>query len=76
MGAILLDGSKVAPRSFLAAGSLLPQGKETESGFMYMGAPAKKIRPLKDDELKFLRQSANNYFLYKSWYTEEKENNK
>lgn len=73
MGAILLDGSKVAPRSFLAAGSLLPQGKETESGFMYMGSPAKKVRPLNEDELKFLRQSANNYFLYKSWYTEEKE---
>lgn len=73
MGAILLDGSEMAPRSFLAAGSILTQGQKTESGYLYMGAPAKKIRALKEEELNFLRQSANNYFEYKSWYTDEKE---
>ena len=73
MGATLLDGSVMAPRSFLAAGSLLTQGAKTESGWMYMGAPAKKMRKLKEDELKFLRQSANNYFTYKAWYTDQKE---
>ena len=73
MGATLLDGSVMAERSFLAAGSLLTQGSKTESGWMYMGSPAKKIRELREDELKFLRQSANNYFEYKSWYTNEKE---
>lgn len=71
MGAILLDGSEMAPRSFLAAGSLLPQGMKTESGFLYMGSPAKKIRELKENELNFLRQSAMNYFEYKSWYNLE-----
>lgn len=71
MGAILLDGVKVAPRSFIAAGSLLTQGQETESGFMYMGSPAKKVRALKEKELEFLTQSAENYQLYKSWYPKE-----
>ena len=71
MGAILLDGSVMAPKSFLAAGSLLAQRAKTESGFLYMGSPAKKIRPLKEEELKFLRQSAMNYFEYKSWYNLE-----
>ena len=74
MGSILLDGSTMEPRSFLAAGSLLPEGKTAESGYLYMGSPAKKIRPLKENELAFLRQSANNYILYKSWYTDQKEN--
>lgn len=68
MNATLLDGSEMAPRSFLAAGSLLTEGAKTESGFLYMGTPAKKIRPLNEDELKFLRQSANNYLMYKTWY--------
>ncbi len=71
MGAILLDGSEMASRSFLAAGSLLPQGMKTESGWLYMGSPAKKVRPLKEKELNFLRQSAMNYFEYKSWYSVE-----
>ncbi len=71
MDSVLLDGSVMAPRSFLAAGSLLAQGAQTESGWLYMGRPAKKVRPLKEEELKFLRQSANNYFEYKSWYQPE-----
>lgn len=70
MGSILLDGSEMAPRSFLAAGSLLTERSKTESGWLYMGSPAKKVRPLKEEELKFLRQSANNYLFYKSWYKE------
>lgn len=74
MGSILLDGAVMEPRSFLAAGSMLTQGARAESGWMYMGSPAKKVRPLKENELKFLRQSAMNYIEYKSWYEEEKEN--
>lgn len=73
MGSILLDGSRMAPRSFLAAGSLLTEGAETETGWMYMGRPAKAVRKLKEDELNFLRQSANNYLMYKSWYDPEEE---
>jgi carbonic anhydrase/acetyltransferase-like protein (isoleucine patch superfamily) len=68
MNATLLDGCQVAARSFIAAGSLVPQGMQTESGFLYMGSPAKKIRPLRSHEQEFLRQSAMNYFEYKSWY--------
>lgn len=68
MGCILLDGSKMAPRSFLAAGSLLPEGKETKSGWLYMGRPAKAVRELRKEELEFLSQSAKNYLMYSEWY--------
>ena len=68
MGSILLDGSEMAPKSFLAAGSLLSEGKKTESGWLYMGRPAKAVRPLKEEELKFLKQSAKNYLMYTEWY--------
>ncbi len=73
MGSILLDGSVMEPRSFLGAGSLLTEGSVAESGWLYLGRPAKKIRPLKEEELKFLRQSASNYLMYKSWYDLNKE---
>lgn len=73
MGSILLDGSVMEPRSFLGAGSLLTEGAKTESGWLYLGRPAKKIRPLKEDELNFLQQSAQNYLMYKSWYDLAKE---
>ena len=68
MGSILLDGSRMESQSFLAAGSLLTEGAVAESGWLYMGRPAKQVRKLKEEELKFLRQSANNYLMYKSWY--------
>lgn len=75
MSSTLLDGSVMEPRSFLAAGSLLPQGARAESGWLYMGAPAKKIRPLKEAELAFLSQSAENYMNYTQWYTPSQEDN-
>ncbi|MCB0378086.1 MAG: gamma carbonic anhydrase family protein [Bdellovibrionales bacterium] len=74
MGSILLDGSVMEPRSFLAAGSLLTEGSRAQSGWMHMGRPAKPVRELKAEELNFLRQSANNYLLYKSWYDHSLEN--
>lgn len=74
MSATLLDGAVMEPKSFLAAGSLLPQGGRTESGWLYMGAPAKKIRPLKESELAFLKQSSQNYMSYTQWYQSNQEN--
>lgn len=68
MGSIVLDGAKVASESFLGAGALLPQGFETRSGWLYLGQPAKPIRKLKDSEMEFLSQSAQNYIKYTSWY--------
>lgn len=42
MNAIILDKAVVNEDVIIAAGSLVPPGKELESGFMYMGSPAKK----------------------------------
>ncbi len=61
MGAIVLDGAVIEPRVILGAGSLVPQGRRLESGHLYLGSPAKKVRALTDQEQQFLDYVAGNY---------------
>ena len=50
MGSIILDGAIINSECMLAAGALVGPGKELESGFLYVGSPAKKLRKLSDKE--------------------------
>ncbi|MDC0414881.1 gamma carbonic anhydrase family protein [Gammaproteobacteria bacterium] len=61
MGSVILDGTTISNKVIIGAKSLVPSGKTLESGYLYMGSPCKKIRPLKDDELEFLKYSATHY---------------
>jgi len=61
MGSIVLDGAVLEDEVFLGAGSLVPPGKRLEAGHLYFGNPVKKIRPLNEDEQRFLRFSAKKY---------------
>jgi len=45
----------------IGAGTLVPPGKVLESGWLYVGSPAKKARPLTEKEMAFLPYSAHNY---------------
>lgn len=71
MGAILLDGVVVEDDVMIGAGSLVSPGKRLESGFLYLGSPAKKVRPLTSDEIGGLLYSANNYVSWKNDYLAE-----
>lgn len=68
IGSKVLDGAVVEDDVVIGAGSLVPPGKRLESGFMYMGAPVKQIRPLKDNERSFFEYSARNYVKLKDMY--------
>ena len=61
MGSVLLDGSTIQSNIIIGAKSLVPSGKVLESGYLYIGSPCKKIRPLKNSEIKFLKYSAEHY---------------
>ena len=61
MGSVILDGTTISNKVIIGAKSLVPSGKLLESGYLYMGSPCKKIRPLKDGELEFLKYSATHY---------------
>lgn len=68
MGAIVLDGANIADEVMVGAGSLIPPGKQLTSGYLYMGSPAKQVRPLTTAEKVFFSESAANYVNLKDEY--------
>lgn len=61
MAATVMDGAVLGPRLILGAGSLVPPGKELEGGHLWVGSPARKLRPLTDREFEMLSYSAQHY---------------
>ena len=68
MGSIVMDGAEIGEFSVVGAGSLVTEGKKFPPRSLIVGRPAAVKRPLNEEELKFLEQSADNYLLYKTWY--------
>ena len=68
MGSIVMDGAEIGDHSVVGAGSLVTEGKKFPPRSLIVGRPAVVKRPLNEEELKFLEQSADNYLLYKTWY--------
>jgi carbonic anhydrase/acetyltransferase-like protein (isoleucine patch superfamily) len=66
--ATVLDKAVVPSDVIIAAGSLVPPGKVLESGWLYMGSPAKAVRRLTDDEISGIRKYADNYVKYSRTY--------
>ncbi len=71
MGAIILDGALVESDTMIAAGSLVPPGKTLEGGYLWRGSPARKARPLSDEELRLIRYITSNYVRLGAQYREE-----
>src|SRR6056297_4310283 len=59
--ATILDEAVIESNVIVAAGSLVPPGKRLESGYMYMGTPAKQVRELTDEEIASIKEHADNY---------------
>jgi carbonic anhydrase/acetyltransferase-like protein (isoleucine patch superfamily) len=68
MGSIVMDDAVIASRVMIGAGSLVPPGKRLESGFLYVGRPVEKVRPLSTEEIAYLRYSAEHYVRVKNNY--------
>jgi carbonic anhydrase/acetyltransferase-like protein (isoleucine patch superfamily) len=73
IGAIVMDGATVGDGVIVGAGSLVPPGRALEAGFLYVGSPARKVRPLTGQEKAFLRYSAQHYLLLKDAYLDAPE---
>lgn len=72
MGSVILDGAVIKSECMIAAGALVGPGKIIESGYLYVGSPAKKLRKLSDRELEFLVYSAAGYVDLKNNYLQSK----
>jgi len=68
MGAIVMDKAVLKPRVLLGAGSLVPEGMQLESGHLYFGSPARRVRALTEQELAHFAYSAQHYIRLKNDY--------
>lgn len=73
MGAIVMDHANVGEFCIIAAGAIVLENTVCESGFLYAGVPARKIKPLTGQQVEMLKQLPENYKLYSSWFTEDPE---
>ncbi|WP_372751152.1 gamma carbonic anhydrase family protein [Labilibaculum sp.] len=74
MGAVVLDNAIIESNAIIAAGSVVTKGTHVESGSVYAGAPAKKIKELSPELLEGeINRIANSYAMYASWYQEDEE---
>ena len=71
MGSIVLDDALIPDRVMIGAGSLVTQGKVLESGMLYMGRPAKAVRKLTEEEIAYLKYSADHYMRTKDNYLQD-----
>lgn len=71
MGSIVMDGAVIEDEVILGAGSVVPPGKHLESGYLYVGSPAKAVRALRPEEKAFFSYTAGNYVALKDEYLAE-----
>lgn len=68
MGAIVMDHAILEEYCIIAAGSVVLENFRCESGFLYAGTPAKKIKPLTEEQRALLNKLPDNYSMYADWF--------
>ena len=63
MHATILDGAVIGAQSIVGAGALVTKGTQVPAGSLVLGAPAKVVRPLSDDERAGLKSMADKYVI-------------
>ncbi|MFN8406292.1 MAG: gamma carbonic anhydrase family protein [Sphingobacteriaceae bacterium] len=73
MGAIVMDHAVVEEYCIIAAGAVVLENTICESGYLYAGMPAKKIKPLTDPQRALLDRLPNNYIMYSKWFIDPQQ---
>ena len=68
MGAIVMDNVVVESYCIIAAGSVVLENTLCESGYIYAGTPAKKIKPITEEQRALLNKLPDNYIMYSDWF--------
>jgi carbonic anhydrase/acetyltransferase-like protein (isoleucine patch superfamily) len=61
MGAIIMNGARIRKDSVVGAGSVITEGKEYPERSLIVGAPARAVRTLTDEQIKALMRGAPHY---------------
>ena len=70
MGSTIMDGAIIHSNTLIGASSLVTPGKELESGYLWTGSPARKVRRLNEEEIESIQYSAQQYVQLKNRYHE------
>ena|SRR2546423_8134479 len=69
MGAIVMDNAVVHSNTIIAAGAVVLEGTICESGAIYAGVPAKKVKEISKEKIEGeINRIANNYIGYAKWF--------
>jgi carbonic anhydrase/acetyltransferase-like protein (isoleucine patch superfamily) len=69
MGAIVMDHCIIEKYCLIAAGSVVLERTVCETGYIYAGIPAKKVKALSPEVFQQnISRIANNYRMYSEWY--------
>ncbi len=72
MGAIVMDHAVVPSHCLVAAGAVVLENAKLESGYIYAGVPARKVKALSTAQLgDTIERIANSYLMYSGWFKEE-----
>lgn len=71
MNAVIMDGAEINRESIVAAGAVVTQNKKFPSQSLILGAPAKAVRKLTEQEIESIYYSANQYVSYKNVYLKD-----
>ncbi|MBC8987121.1 gamma carbonic anhydrase family protein [Pedobacter sp. N36a] len=68
MAAIVMDNAVVEDYCIIAAGAVVLENTHCESGYIYAGTPAKKIKPITEEQRALLNKLPDNYIMYADWF--------
>jgi carbonic anhydrase/acetyltransferase-like protein (isoleucine patch superfamily) len=69
MGAIVMDNTVVEENVLIAAGAVVLENSRLESGHIYAGVPAKKVKAISPETFKnTIERIADNYVMYAGWF--------
>ena len=69
MGAIIMDNAEIGSNSIIAAGAVVLEGTKVESGTIYGGCPARKIKDIPAELISGqIDRIANHYLIYAGWF--------
>ena len=61
MQSTIMDKAMIEEYAFIAAGSLVTPGKIVKSRELWAGSPAKFIRKITEEEVRFMQDNIENY---------------
>lgn len=72
MGAIVMDRAVVERHCLIAAGAVVLENMRCESGYIYAGVPARKVKAISPEQFEdSIQRIAKAYLTYASWFETE-----